>query len=346
MVIKASASAEIRTLVEALGADDDVQRDAAVARLGVIGARAIDRLTDAYAKTTHRGTHLAILRTLEVIADHRSAPLAQQALAEGGDIAVTATAVLRALLASSHAATAAAALDGLVATTLDVSRDRRLRLAAFDALFDVLRELPPDLRARVTDALRSNAARGTSDVADLMTMADREAARAEAVWKDAVEGRLPEAPEELREALATRGASAPLNTLRALVDAVHARERETRADDGAAPHGWLALRGALHQALALRGSRLALYDLRETIEERAARLPPSFLAALHVLGDVSCLEPLAAAWASAGADRTADAARWRHQLASAFKAVAEREKITKRHAVMKRIAARWPGLMT
>jgi len=343
MVIKASSAAEIRTLVDALGAEDDVQREAAIARLGVIGPRAVDRLTDAYAKTSNRGAHLAILRALEVIGNHRSVPLAQQALAEGGDVAVAATGVLRALLVSSHAATAAAALDTVVATTLDVSRDRRLRLAAFDALFDVLRELPPDLRARVTDALRSDAGRGTSDVADLMTMADREAARAEAVWKDAVEGRLPEAPEELREALATRGASAPLNTLRALVDAVHAREREAPENDVAARHGWLALRGALHQALALRGSRVALYDLRETIEEGATRLPASFLAALHVLGDVSCLAPLAAAW---GADTTADAAKWRHQLAAAFKAVAQREKATKRHAVMKRIAARWPGLLT
>ena len=35
MVIKASASAEIRTLVEALDADDDVHREAAIARLAV-----------------------------------------------------------------------------------------------------------------------------------------------------------------------------------------------------------------------------------------------------------------------------------------------------------------------
>jgi len=281
-----------------------------------------------------------------VIGDHRSAPLAQQAMAEGGDIAVAATGVLRTLLSSSHAATATAALDTLIATALDVSRDRRLRLAAFEALFDGLGELPPDLRARIAETLRDDAERGISDGADVMTMADREAARAEAVWKDAVEGRLPEAPEALREALATRGASAPLNTLRALVDAVRAREREAPGLNQTARHGWLALRGALHQALALRGSRLALYDLRETIEEVAGRLPTSFLAALHVLGDTSCLEPLAVAWGAAEPDRTNDGLRWRQQLASAFRAITQREKITKRHAVMKRIAARWPGILT
>jgi hypothetical protein len=47
MVIKASAAAEIRLLVDALNSTDDVQREAAVARLAVIGPRAIERLTDA-----------------------------------------------------------------------------------------------------------------------------------------------------------------------------------------------------------------------------------------------------------------------------------------------------------
>ena len=101
----------------------------------------------------------------------------------------------------------------------------------------------------------------------------------------------------------------------------------TRATSGC------ALRGSLHQVLALRGSRLALYDLRESLEGAPARLPASFLAALHVLGDESCLEPLAAAWAAAAMDNTADGVRWRQQLAAAFKAITQREKITKRHAI-------------
>ena len=101
---------------------------------------------------------------------------------------------------------------------------------------------------------------------------------------------------------------------------------------------WQSVRGALHQALALRGSRVALYDLRESLEQAAGTLPVSFLAALHVVGDRSCLDPLAAAWSRASAGE----AHWRHQLAAAFRMIARREKITQRHAVMKRIAARWP----
>jgi len=189
---------------------------------------------------------------------------------------------------------------------------------------------------------------GLHDVAGAVTTGDGDAARRrdhDALWKDALEGRLPDAPDELRAAMATRGATAPLNALRTLVDAVRSKEREA-ADDGATGRGWVALRGSLHQALAFRGSRVALYDLRETLADAATPLPTSFLTALHVLGDAACLEPLAAAWGAAEPDRTTEGLRWRQQLASALRAIAQREKITKRHAVMKRIAARWPGVMT
>jgi hypothetical protein len=336
MVIKASSATEIRALVDALGADDDVQSDAAIARLGVIGARAVDRLTEAYTTTADRRAHVAILRAFETIADHRSAPLARRALTEGGDVGVAAAGVLRALLSSPHGETATNALDALVATTLDGSLDRRLRLAAFDALVDELEDIPPEVRRRLAAALQGDAAKGAHE-----SGGDREGARAEAIWNDAIEGRLPDRPEELRDALGPRGVSAPLNTLRAMIDALRIREREAGET---ARHGWLALRGSLHQVLALRDSRLALYDLRESLEGGPTRLPASFLAALHVLGDVSCLEPLAARWGDAERDTSADGARWRYQLAAAFKAIVQRERITKRHAVMKRIAVRWPGL--
>ena len=91
MVIKASSAAEIRALVEALGGTDDVYREAAIARLAVIGPRAIERLTDAYRTNRSRETHLAILRALEAIGHHRSAPIARAAILEGGDVAVAAT---------------------------------------------------------------------------------------------------------------------------------------------------------------------------------------------------------------------------------------------------------------
>ena len=329
MVIKASAAAEIRALVDALGGTDEVHREAAIARLAVIGPRAIERLTDAYRTSRSRETHLAILRALEAIGHHRSAPIARAAMLEGGDVGVAATAVLRPLLASTHGSIAAEALDALMAVALDPKAERRMRVAALDALQD----MPEPVRARVAQAL------GDDPVARMQG----DAARIEAIWTDAAEGRLPDDPRRLREALATRASTAPLNTLRKLIDAIRVHEHEV---DAAQRDGWRVVRGALHQALALRGSRVALYDLRESLIELPATAPPaprtlpvSFLAALHVLGDESCLEPLAAVWAGANQDDEP----WRTQLASAFRAIVKRQKLTRRHAALKRILSRWPA---
>jgi len=329
MVIKASSAAEIRALVDALSGTDEVHREAAVARLAVIGPRAIERLTDAYRTSRRRDTHLAILRALEAIGHHRSAPVAHAAILEGGDVGVAAAAVLRPLLASPHGSIAAEALDALMTAALDAKAERRLRLAALDALQD----MPEAVRSRVADALRD----------DPVAHMQGDGARADAIWTDALDGRLPDDPRALRDALASRAAAAPLNTLRKLIDVVGTHEREvdaSRRDD------WRGVRGALHQALALRGSRVALYDLRESVSELAARtdapagpLPVSFLAALHVLGDESCLEPIAAVWARAGQDDEP----WRAQLASAFRTIVRRQKLTRRNAVVKRILSRWPA---
>ena len=215
-----------------------------------------------------------------------------------------------------------------VAVALDRQADHRLRLAAFEALQD----MPGDVRTRVGQALRDDPAGALRTGA---RAADRDAAEAEAAWTDALEGRLPDDPRGLRDTLATRGATAPLNTLQKMIDQVR-----RKGDDvpRAQREGWLMLRGSLHQVLALRGSRVALYDLRESLEQHTGTLPVSFLAALHVLGDQSCLEALAAAYARAGSTDV----RWRHQLASAFRAIQRREKLTARHAAIKRLGVRWP----
>src|SRR5262249_23497186 len=131
-------------------------------------------------------------------------------------------------------------------------------------------------------------------------------------------------------------AAASPAALRALVDAVRNAERTARSDRRR--DEWRTVRGALHQALALDKSRIALYDLRETLAEADGPLPPSFLAALHAAGDTARLEAVAAAYARA---KPGDL-RWRHQLIAAFRAIAARERLSRRHAAIKRIAARWP----
>ena len=82
-----------------------------------------------------------------------------------------------------------------MAAALDTSDDRRLRLAALDALQDV----PGDVRARVATALGTAVTKGTDAGGRPMFSAN------DAVWPDAVEGRLPEMPAALRDAWSRRG---------------------------------------------------------------------------------------------------------------------------------------------
>jgi hypothetical protein len=99
MPIKIGAAAEVRALIESLGSDDSARREAAIARLSIIGGRAVGRLTAAYDSAPDRVKRLAILRALESSADERALPLARKAISEGGDVAVAAVAVLGELLA-------------------------------------------------------------------------------------------------------------------------------------------------------------------------------------------------------------------------------------------------------
>ena len=296
MSIKPAAATEIRTLIESLGAADEVKREAAIARLAVIGARAADRLTAVFdAPGTSRATKIGILRVYEALGDARVIPLARRALQDGGDVAVAAAGALRPLLSAPGADVSAESLDTLMTILLDGAVERRVRAAAFEALQDV-----PELRERLGEVLA----------------VPPDAQTVDAVWQDATDGRLPDAAGPLREAIQLRAAAAPLGVLQKLVDAARAKESGTSVVE------WRAVRGALHQALALRGSRVAVYDLRETIEGADAPLPSTFLTALHLIGDESCLPALAAAHKRAGSDE-----RWRQQLEAAFKAIVKREKL-------------------
>ena len=327
MSIKPSAAAEIRTLLDALASSDEVRRESAIARLAIIGERAVDRLLDTYG-TADRQTRIAILRAAEAIADPRLIPVAAEALSAGGDLAVAGASTLRALLDSPSDVAAARALDALVATALDPGAERHVRVAAFHALS----ELPPTVRDPIAEALRGDPDRTLHQRA---TEVSRETAAADAAWQDALEGRLPDDPALLREAVKARGGSAPLGSLQRLVETIRLRETEASASRAS---DWQQVRGAIHQALALRGSRVAVYDLRETLEAASTALPATFMAALHVVGEESCLEPIAMAW-----DASTDDV-WRHQLQAAFAAIVGREKLTRRSPVLKRISARWPTL--
>lgn len=312
---------EIRTLVDALASDDLVRREAAIARLAVIGRRATDRLIGAFGATSDDFLQIGILQTLERIADARALPLIGSALHGPADVAVAAAASLKPLLDAKEAAVSANALDALVEVALDPSRERRVRLAAHAALQDI----PAAMLAKITEALEADGPKRR-----------QKSTYDDAVIEDALDGRLPGDPEELRHAVIAKGATAPLPSLQKLVDVIRSRESSAAGNTRLA---WQQVRGATHQALALRGSRIALYDLRETLEAAEGPLPPSFVAAMRAVGDASCVESLAAALSRAPQGDL----WWRHQLASALRGVAKRERMTRRHASIKKVLARWPG---
>ena len=92
------------------------------------------------------------------------------------------------------------------------------------------------------------------------------------------------------------------------------------------------MRGAAHLALAHRGSRVAVYDLRESFDRAGEPLPADFLAAAARVGDDSCLEPMARAWAGSRNEPW-----WRSRLMEAASDIVSRLKLTGRHATMRRI---------
>lgn len=336
MPIRPSSSTDIRQLIEALAGPDEVKRESAVARLAVIGARAAEQLLAHY-PGAGPAARAGILRVLEAIGEARALPLARAALADpSAETASAAIGVLRGFLTSPQAVHARDALDATVATALDSSRPAAARLAALDAL----RVLPAD----VGDAVRKNLtedkdpdvrARAASPVT--RPAGQSASTEDEAVWNEAVAGRLPGSPAPLKHALAARRTTAPLTALQHLVD--HLRAREQRESVAERREEWRALRGAVHQALAARNSRLALYDLRDSLLD-PDRLPVAFLAALEEIGDATCLDTLAAAYEASS--RSGDA-WWREHVAAAFRAIVVREGLTRRHAAVKRMMTRWPG---
>jgi hypothetical protein len=235
-------------------------------------------------------------------------------------VAVQAVSVLVQLLRRGSLPVQEGALDALLAASTGMKAERRVQIAAAEAVAAVSR----DIEAPVA------AAPALSPI--------------EAMWTDAADGHLPDDPRVLRAVIGERADRAPLQILHRLVEAVRAREAAITMEGGAKAvtkrDEWRRVRGALHQALALRGSRIALYDLRETVSECGEPLPHSFMAAIQVIGDASCLEPLAKAFARAGKQDEI----WRHQLATAFHHVVRRERINQRSAALRRALARSPQL--
>ena len=297
-------SSDIDRLIADLHASDSIRRDAAVARLRILGNRALPRLIDLVASHESAVVRALALDTLEGIDDVRVIDAAFDRLRDGDiDVVIAALGVLRRWVAEE---TGTRLLDAITAITVDRTRDARVRVAALAALS----ELPEHLVRPIRDQAPPPESAGPS----------------------------LEDPLQVREWIQAYGAGATLNTLHELV--TRTREREHAESSSRLRSEWLEARGRAHQALAKRNSLLALYDLRETFEAATAALPQSFLSTAAAIGDASCLEPLARAWAAAGKDL-----EWTHQLSTTAAAIMRREKLTGRSAAVKKLRANFPGFV-
>ncbi len=335
MTIKASSGRQIITLVADLKSDRAVVRDAAIARLTVIGTRAVERLAHlALDSTAPAIARASAVRALEGIEDPRTLETGSTLVNDQDvTVAIAAVALLRPELTGPRGVDL---VDRLTAVALDHGKAEGLREAAIRALADLEpRTIAPLLTALSSDAnalVRSTAAR-------IKSGDRREPESSATVIAAGAQGTLPDDPEVLRKAILASGETASLADLRRLVDVV--REREVSCAVSIRP-AWTQVRGTVHATLAKRNSRLAVFDLRETLAAADAPLPVEFIAALVAIGDASCLEPVAAALDRSVVARVKDAL-WTRHLTEAFQAITSRERVTGRHGVMKRIEKRWPA---
>jgi len=292
---------EVARLVEQLDDAQAIRRDAAVARLRVIGARAVPALVRVAESSDPPLRRAAALAALEGTDDPRALKAAQRAVAapETG-VAIAAIAVLRSWLNHERGTDA---LEALTVVTLDRGRDGAVRLAALDALSD----LPPHLVAPI----RATSALETSDTP-------------------------PDDPTRALAWLASRGANTSLSGIHEALGA--ARDAERLAATDARRDDWQRVRGAAHLVLARRGSRLALYDLRDTLGGATRPVPLDFLTALSAVGDDTCLEPLARAWSL-----TTTEPWWQARLVETAADIVGRCGISGRHAAIKRLREKWPA---
>jgi hypothetical protein len=298
-----SRPSEVDRLIADLESPDPIRRDASVARLRVLGARAFPRLARFIDSSSTSNARALAISALDGLEDPHAVEIAFTAL--GAADIETVVAALNVLRNWVPRETGTRLLEAITAIAVDRARAARVRVAALDALSD----LPDDLVRPIREQAPPPEAGGPP--------LDNPTAACD--WVEAHGDR---------------------TTLAMLHDAIKSfRDAENRAETSGTRHEWLRARGAAHHVLALRGSRLALYDARETFSTAKDPLPAGFVEAMVNLGDASCLEPLARAW-SAARD-----AGWRSQLSEAARRIVTRSKLGGRNAVVKGVRANFAGFI-
>ena len=289
MPIVPSRSGRIQELLGRLASGGPAERDSAVAGLTLLGARVVEPLR-AILPTANRAARLAALEVLDRIEDHAALaplldlvrdedePVARRAMeAVGGRPDPRAAQALAGVLAGPapasrrrgaalalvrlQAAGLVEALDPLAARLLDEREEAGLRVAILDAL---RAQEPPLAPATLRPLLKRLAASADPHSPPAPTRPRTLPSPWSGSWTSSSSRRSAEAVARTTAALAGRGAPA----IPALQQAL---ERLGPPGRGGGDASSLRARAAIHEALAALDSRVALYDLRETIATRPRR---------------------------------------------------------------------------
>ena len=233
MAIRASSSKQIDELIADLGAAGAVTRETAVARLTLLGARAVERLIAIAAGGDNPEARIAAWRALEAIGDPRALPPALAALAapdlEPGSLRRLPR-VARLHVRGAHGA---AVVDRLAEVLLDRTRDetRSARRAACVCATWAIDDRADSLVARRRSE-RGDSPRGGRRPRGTPHSDDSPAA----VILQAAAGVFPDDPTTLRDALKASEQSVPTEVLHKVIDrrarARRRRSAATRANDG------------------------------------------------------------------------------------------------------------------
>jgi HEAT repeat protein len=333
--IRASSSKQIDALVADLLSGSSVQREAAVARLTVLGARAVERLVAIADGDAEPSARAAAFRALEAIADPRAVDAAMRGMASPDS--VLASAAIGAARVFIRGPRGAAIVDAMTTVAINEDRPDDIRVTALRALMELERSTIAPLLERLAD---DPSARVRSELSQQPAPGGRQPAADPAEVLARIAKELPDDPRVVHAVVTSAGETGALPLLLSVIERI--RERE-RTEPAGRRMEWTTARAAAHHALAKRGSRIALYDLRESLAGAREPLPVEFVSALSAIGDASCLEPLAGAYTRAAGDAAARDDWWRSRLGDAFRTIVAREKITRRHAAVKRIEKRWKG---
>jgi hypothetical protein len=312
MPIRSSSVSGIDQLITNLQKKSKIKRDAAVARLRIVGSRSIPRLIAIIKSDANATVRAAALSALETSNDSRARNSAMATLSDKHEsVTLAAIIVMRNWLSTDADAMT---VDALVTLVLDPNRSQTVRQAALHALADLPENLVQPLRQQLAQEI---------GIKNLTTEPTE----------------LANNPATALEWLNTKENKATLSEIHQLI--TYARAQERACENSSEQAAWCHLRGATHAVLANRNSRVALYDLRESIEKASKPLPLDYLLAIRSIGDATCLEPLGRAWSRASTEPW-----WCQQLADAAKNIMNREKLTGRHTVVKRVRARWNGFLS